>query len=54
MEDRERLIFLIEKAASIVGNEAGLAKKLEIPQQNLSNWKSGAKTCPPTGLQLLK
>lgn len=47
MEDRERLIFLIEKAASIVGSEYKLAKQLEIPQQNLSNWKSGAKTCPP-------
>ncbi len=47
MEDRGRLIFLIEKAASIVGSEYKLAKQLEIPQQNLSNWKSGAKTCPP-------
>ena len=47
VENTDRLIFLIEKAASIVGSEYKLAKKMEIPQQNLSNWKSGSKTCPP-------
>ena len=53
VENVERLNFLIEKAASIVGSEYKLAKKMEIPQQNLSNWKSGAKTCPPAARAVL-
>ena len=38
---------LIEKAASIVGSEAKLAKALGLPQPNISGWKSGHRTCTP-------
>lgn len=38
---------LIEKAASIVGSEAKLAKALGLPQPNISGWKSGQRTCTP-------
>lgn len=53
LENVARLNFLIEKAASIVGSEYKLAKKMEIPQQNISSWKSGAKTCPPAARAVL-
>ena len=47
MSTDERLIFLIEKAASIVGSEYRLAKELGIPPQTITGWKAGRRTCTP-------
>jgi len=43
----DSLISLIKKAAAIVGSEYKLAKELGIPQQHISNWKTGNRTCTP-------
>ena len=41
------LNLLIEKAGAIAGSEYKLAKAMGIPQQQISNWKSGSRTCTP-------
>lgn len=45
MSTDERLIFLITKAASIVGSEYRLAKNMGIPPQTITGWKAGRRTC---------
>lgn len=47
MSNQEPLILLIEKAAAIAGSEYKLAKAMGIPQQHISNWKQGTRTCTP-------
>lgn len=37
---------LIEQAAAHAGSEYKLAKLIGVPQQNLSAWKHGRKSCP--------
>lgn len=41
------LTNLIEKAGKLCGSEYKLAKAMGLPQQVLSSWKSGARTCTP-------
>jgi|SRR5450830_1586367 len=43
----ERLIFLIDKAVSIAGSQAKLARMLDMPGQHITNWLSGQRTCTP-------
>ena len=47
MQENKSLIELIQKAASVVGNERQLAKAMGIAQPNISGWKSGERTCTP-------
>lgn len=47
MSTNQHLNLLIEKAGLIVGSENKLAKLLGIPQQHISMWKSGIRTCAP-------
>jgi DNA-binding transcriptional regulator YdaS (Cro superfamily) len=47
METIASLILLIEKAGAIAGTEYKLAKALGVPQQVLSDWKAGRRTCVP-------
>ncbi len=47
MSTNERLIFLIEKAASIAGSEYRLAKVMGIPPQTITGWKAGRRACTP-------
>ena len=47
MASNPNLIELIEKAGKEIGSEYKLAKALGMPQQNLSGWKSGKRTCTP-------
>lgn len=41
------LVSLIKKAGLTVGSEYKLAQLMGIPQQTLSNWKAGDRTCTP-------
>lgn len=47
METLTTLIALIEKAGALAGTEYKLAKALGVPQQVLSDWKAGRRTCVP-------
>ncbi len=47
MSDIESLKLLIAKAGAIAGSEYKLAKAMGVPQQVLSNWKAGTKSCSP-------
>lgn len=47
MSTNEPVKILIEKAGLICGSEYKLAKAMSIPQQVLSMWKSGVRTCTP-------
>jgi DNA-binding transcriptional regulator YdaS (Cro superfamily) len=47
METLATLILLIEKAGAISGSEYKLAQTLGVPQQVLSDWKAGRRTCTP-------
>lgn len=41
------LISLINRAGEKVGSEYKLAKVMGVPQQHISNWKAGTRTCTP-------
>lgn len=41
------LISLILRAGEAVGSEYKLAKLMGVPQQHISNWKAGTRTCTP-------
>jgi len=45
MANLEALNLLIEKAGRIAGTEYKLAQAMGIPQQILSDWKAGRRTC---------
>jgi len=47
MSTDESLNLLIAKAGAIAGSEYKLAKVLGMPQQNISAWKIGKRTCTP-------
>ena len=38
---------LITRACTATGSQTEVAKRLKVPPQMLSMWKSGAKPCPP-------
>lgn len=48
-----RLIELIDKAAENAGSYNKLAIALGVPRQQVSNWRSGIKTCSPADWTLL-
>ena len=48
MSNPDQLAQLIEKAGLAVGTEYRLAKAMAIPQQHLSDWKAGRRTCTPS------
>lgn len=48
MEQDKTVSFLIKKAGLIYGSEYRLAKEMGIPQQTLTNWKAGTRTCTPS------
>jgi|GEM_PF-3389303 transcriptional regulator with XRE-family HTH domain len=50
MQDRQRLNFLIDKAASIYGSDGKLAGAMGTTRQTLSNWRHGYKE-PSTDVQ---
>lgn len=45
MTPNKSVVDLIQKAATVVGNEAELARVLGVPQPEISMWKSGARGC---------
>ncbi len=47
MSTNDSLVSLIAKAGAIAGSEYKLAKAMGVPQQTLSNWKAGSRTCTP-------
>lgn len=47
MSNLDQITRLIEKAGSTTGSEYKLAKALGVPQQNISDWKAGRRTCTP-------
>lgn len=47
MSNKDPLNLLIAKAGAIAGSEYKLAKAMGIPQQHISAWKRGIKTCTP-------
>jgi DNA-binding transcriptional regulator YdaS (Cro superfamily) len=47
MQHDDALNRLIEKASEAAGSEAKLARAMGMPQQNISGWKSGIRTCTP-------
>jgi DNA-binding transcriptional regulator YdaS (Cro superfamily) len=47
MSNLEQITQLIEKAGKHVGSEYKLAKALGVPQQHLTGWKAGTRTCAP-------
>jgi len=53
MTTQDQLNLLIAKAGSIAGSEYKLAKALGIPQQHLTDWKAGRRTCTPRARALL-
>lgn len=48
-----QLIKLIEQAASIVGSEYKISKTLGIPQNHITEWKNGTRTCSAEDRALL-
>jgi len=53
MQHLNELRDLISQAADRAGNEAKLAKALGVPQQQISNWKAGTRSCVPEDQALL-
>ena len=47
MQEQSLVNDLITKAGLICGSEYKLAKALGVPQQHLSEWKAGRRTCTP-------
>jgi DNA-binding transcriptional regulator YdaS (Cro superfamily) len=45
MAVNKSVVDLIQKASSVVGSEAELARVLGMPQPDISGWKSGHKGC---------
>lgn len=50
---KKYLISLIEKAGKEVGSEYKLAQQLGYPQQTISAWKAGRRTCTPIDRAML-
>ena len=48
MQEQPLVNDLITKAGVICGSEYKLAKALGVPQQHLSEWKAGRRTCTPS------
>lgn len=40
-------ISLIERAEQHEGGPVALARRLDVPQQHVTGWKNGSRTCPP-------
>lgn len=38
---------LLERALSVAGSQAELARTLKVPASHVTMWKTGAKPCPP-------
>lgn len=47
MQALDEVRRLIEKAGTTTGSEYKLAKAMGIPQQMLTDWKAGRRTCTP-------
>lgn len=50
---REELAELIERAASESGSQRRLAEILGVTQNRVSDWKTGARECPPEKVALI-
>ena len=47
MQELEEIRRLVEKAGTTAGSEYKLAKAMGVPQQMLTDWKAGRRTCTP-------
>ena len=47
MKHLEELIFLIDAASAIAGNDNRLAASLGVSRGNVSDWRAGRRACPP-------
>lgn len=46
MKHLEELIFLIDAASAIAGNDNKLAAALAVSRGNVSDWRAGRRACP--------
>lgn len=46
MKHLDELVFLIDKAGSIAGNDNQLAATLGVSRGNVSDWRAGRRPCP--------
>lgn len=53
MSDTKELNLLIDKARSIAGSDAALARSLGVLPQRLANWRNGSATCAPEDQALI-
>ncbi len=44
---------LIDRASKVAGSDNKLAKLIDAHQQHISQWRSGAKPCPPGDVALM-
>jgi hypothetical protein len=44
---------LIDRASQVAGSDNKLAKLIDAHQQHISQWRSGAKPCPPADVALM-
>lgn len=50
---RDELAELIERAAAEAGSQRRLAETLGVTQNRISDWKTGARECPPEKVALI-
>lgn len=51
--DMQELAELIDRASAVAGSDSKLAKLIDAHQPHISQWRSGAKPCPPGDVALM-
>jgi len=53
MSNLETINLLMDKAKSIAGSDANLARALDVKPQRIANWRNGNATCAPEDQALI-